>query len=156
MILSFKTELNGSPTLFREKILVHLGEDAISAYYKRRAELYNEVEPAGLACWDKPKKLTIRDDPHNRWSAGRKIHFATGARTKQYECFAEGECKEVARLFIWRDKEVLGTRFSINGLELKNAEFEQLAKDDGFDNVYDFINFHLGKNDSVTKKIIYF
>ena len=38
---------------------------------------------------------TIREDGGNRWQSGRKIHMATGVRTKKYNCFRETECTEV-------------------------------------------------------------
>lgn len=35
---------------------------------------------------DGTKIHTIREDKKNRWEAGKKIHFATGVRTKNYKC----------------------------------------------------------------------
>lgn len=35
---------------------------------------------------------SIRLDRLNRWEAGKIIHFATGVRTKHYNCFKEGIC----------------------------------------------------------------
>lgn len=137
MILSFKKEINGKPTHFETKILMHLGEDA-RAY--------------GFT----PKKLTIRDDPHNRWSAGRKIHFATGVRTKNYECFAEGECTKVSTVIFAQNKDENRKFVFIEGRDLTYSEVKQLAQDDGLDDVEAFLDFHLGKNGIVTKKIIYF
>ena len=124
MILSFKKEINGKPTHFETKILMHLGEDA-------RAYRFT------------PKKLTIRDDPNNRWSAGRKIHFATGARTKQYECFAMGDCKAVASIWITLYKN--GSYcITIDQDNLSYAKVQQLAFDDGFQTLPEFLKFHIG------------
>ena len=39
------------------------------------------------------KKHTIRRDKNNRWITGRKIQHAHGVRTKNYDHFADGECK---------------------------------------------------------------
>lgn len=171
MILSFKTRINGEYTYFREKILTHLGMDAIQHYYRiayleysktisaTESQIQEYVDHASVKHQElklSPKKLTIRDDPHNRWSAGRKIHFATGARTKQYECFAMGECKSTDRVIFHRDSEVSGIRVSVGANDITAKEIEQLAQDDGFDDVYAFLDFHLGKNTIVTKKIIYF
>jgi len=158
MILSFKTTIDGNPTCFREKILVHLGKDAILNYFNGTDELSQQVAHEGLA-WIKPKKLTIRDDPNNRWKPGRKIHFATGARTKNYECFAEGECKEVKRITFLADFNVL--QVFIDGDKVNTEEWNQLAQDDGFDNLGDFNKFHWNWDKmplcgSITKKIIYF
>ena len=38
---------------------------------------------------------TIRKDRHGRWKSGKKIHFATGTRTKQYHQFYEDVCVSV-------------------------------------------------------------
>ena len=43
---------------------------------------------------------TIRADQFDRWYAGRNIHFATGVRTKDYNCFKEGECVGVQNIRI--------------------------------------------------------
>lgn len=155
MILSFKTELNGSPTCFREKILVHLGKDAILKYFNSTDELSQQVAHEGLA-WIKPKKLTIRDDPNNRWQKGRLIHFATGARTKKYECFALGKCNKTSTIVFAHNKEANQILVFLEGLDLTDSQVRQLAQDDGFEDVYAFLAFHLGKNAFVTKKIIYF
>ena len=39
------------------------------------------------------KKHTIRRDKNNWWITGRKIQHAHGVRTKNYDHFADGECK---------------------------------------------------------------
>ncbi|MBE7411382.1 MAG: hypothetical protein HS129_04840 [Leptospiraceae bacterium] len=41
---------------------------------------------------DGTKIHTIREDVHNRWHVGNKIHFATGVRTKNYKQFLEKFC----------------------------------------------------------------
>lgn len=140
MILSFKKEINGKPTHFDIKIFMHLGK------YAREGRL------GGFY----PKKLTIRDDPQNRWSAGRKIHFATGAGTKNYECFAMGECTKVSAVVFAHNKDENRKFVFIEGRDLTYSEVKQLAQDDGFDDMEAFLDFHLGKNGIVTKKIIYF
>lgn len=43
---------------------------------------------------------TIREDKHNRWKAGNKIHFATGTRTKHYNQFSEGACVSVQSIIL--------------------------------------------------------
>jgi len=157
MILSFKTEIKGVRTFFKERILCHFGGLMLSDYVESYSGLeYEKIAYKALIESLPPKKLTIRDDPHNRWSAGRKIHFATGARTKLYDNFAMGECKSTDRVIFHRDSEVSGIRVSVGENDLTAKETEQLAHDDGFDDVYAFLDFHLGKNVIVTKKIIYF
>ena len=41
---------------------------------------------------DGTKKHTIREDKNDRWRHGKVIHFATGVRTKNYNCFKIGKC----------------------------------------------------------------
>lgn len=160
MILGFKTHIDGQPTGFMLKILTHLGEEAMAAYLKKETlrqavklnvDLSNEpLDPAMkyygkelMACEFVPKKLTIRDDPNNRWQAGRRIHFATGARTKQYNCFAIGECKAIASIWITLYKN--GSYcVTIDQDNLSFAKAQQLALDDGFETLAEFLKFHAG------------
>ena len=73
MTLGFSTKFaDGTPTQFKGKIMASL------------------LKKAGLA-WNPefpPKLHTIRDDPHNRWKPGMKIHFATGVRSPRRDDFA--------------------------------------------------------------------
>lgn len=75
---------------------------------------------------------TIREDRNKRWKDGNKIHFATGVRSSNYNCFKEGKCRGVQEIkienrMVWVD-EVL----------LSYLELETLAKNDGFDSTSDF------------------
>lgn len=164
MILGFKTEINGKPTIFPEKILKHLGREAIVKYVST-CPYWAKVAMIVLIKESTPKKLTIRDDPHFRWQPGTKIHFATGVRTKNYECFAIGECIRTAEImFNFYDDGSFSTE--IDGHNLSHEEFNQLTQDDGFDTPQDFINFHMPrkhpevhfypKNGWMRKRVIYF
>lgn len=77
---------------------------------------------------------TIREDRPNRWKKGRKIHFATGVRTKNYEQFDEGICNSTESLTLSWSK--------ISGLTARVGkvliDLEQLAYNDGFNTVEDF------------------
>jgi hypothetical protein len=77
---------------------------------------------------------TIREDGYNRWSAGRKIHFATGLRTKNYEEFHTGVCVSVEPITLYWS--------AISGLTARSGkiliDLEQLAYNDGFNTVEDF------------------
>ena len=171
MILSFKTEIEGRKTFFKERILCYLGGLALSDYVEFYSELeYEKICYKALIESLPPKKLTIRDDPNNRWKPGRKIHFATGARTKNYECFAEGECKEVAPILFYI-YESSAFAVYLNGSLLSPSNLDRLATDDGFDDAADFVQFHLGNSTNfelcknvdsekplsiIRKKVIYF
>ena len=78
------------------------------------------------------KLHTIRWDQNERWKQGRKIHFATGSRTPNYNCFKEGICSGV------QDIEIIGRKIYIDGNLLDEIIIQELAINDGFDSVDDF------------------
>lgn len=78
------------------------------------------------------KLHTIRIDEHKRWKEGMKIHFSTGSRTPQYNCFKQGICKGIQRIVI-KDREVW-----IDGKGMMPDKVEWLAINDGFDSIEDF------------------
>jgi len=103
---------------------------------------------------------TIREDVHNRWKPGMKIHHAYGVRTKKYDCFAESDCVSVQSIEIYQvsiddvdassyTKEYIKNsnepfkifEVYIDGRRLTGTEFETLAKNDGFDSVDDFFRW---------------
>jgi hypothetical protein len=76
------------------------------------------------------KKHTIRIDKNNRWKPGRQIQFATGVRTKKYNCFREGWCRSTQSVEIgYRDTIPYIT---VDGKDLNIDEIEILALNDGF------------------------
>lgn len=100
------------------------------------------------------KKHTIREDKHNRWEAGKKIHFATGVRTKNYKCFKEDTCKSIQKIEIkWRRSFNNKRRLVViyiddklfsEQLEIGYSNFrklETLSTNDGFNSIKDFLNW---------------
>lgn len=88
---------------------------------------------------NKTKVHTIREDSHNRWKIGMKMQMATGVRTKKYNQFNEGICKSTQRIEIIRVSDYLHeTIVNIDGRKLTESEVQQLAWNDGFDNLVDF------------------
>lgn len=90
---------------------------------------------------DGVKIHTIREDSHNRWEPGRKIHMATGVRTSYYHQFHEAECVSVQKIKI-RVLEVYHHKYPgiwIDNKFLDIPEMEQLAAKDGFDSMDDFL-----------------
>lgn len=81
------------------------------------------------------KLHTIREDATNRWKPGVKIHFSTGSRTGQYNCFKQGICNGVETI------EINYRMVYINGRHLTTDEIEYLAINDGFDSVDEFWNW---------------
>lgn len=101
------------------------------------------------------KKHTIRQDSKNRWQVGKKIHFATGLRTKNYNQFAEGICTaiepfEVKYVYkgnettvnVYVNNELLGQAIWVN-CKLVNSSFsvDMLSADDGFTRTNDFFEW---------------
>jgi len=82
---------------------------------------------------------TIRQDKHNRWKPGRKIHFWLGnprnVKKHPYQ-FGEGKCTDVAFIEIFPKKNMV--RISYDGVNYgtfcKIQELNELAVDDGFTN----------------------
>lgn len=82
---------------------------------------------------DGTKIHTIREDPHRRWRPGRKIHFATGVRTKNYHCFKNGTCIYVQPIQFDLDLIRVGHPNDDTLHPLSSETVDRLAKNDGFD-----------------------
>lgn len=82
---------------------------------------------------------TIREDKHNRWKAGMLIQFATGVRTKQYNCFKTGQCTGTRRISINPTNKKIS--IIINGCQevyLSPSDIGILSGNDGFNTVQEF------------------
>jgi hypothetical protein len=95
---------------------------------KRKQTNFEEKIKKGI------KLHTIRRDEKGRWKKGNKIHFSTGSRTNNYNCFKEGKCTGIQKVEI-RNRSVY-----IEGRELSltTDKIEWLAINDGFDCIGDF------------------
>lgn len=95
-----------------------------------------------------PKIHTIREDKHDLWKPGRKIHMAVFNRTKNRFQFAPVlECKSVQRIeieYINNGNDVIiaidGTHF-FNSLLETNKGIDQLAENDGFISPLHFLTY---------------
>lgn len=99
------------------------------------------------------KVHTIREDKRSRWEPLKPIHFATGARTKEYEQFHVGVCtgvqdfelkytdaRGVVKVYI--DGRHFGTWHRFMPQNSVNPEgILQLAVHDGFEGVKEFLNW---------------
>ena len=169
MILSFKTKINGKPTLFIEKIWEGLfrhnffgdSDDEFNNYLDQHITQFGKS-------WDEldennrleyPKIHTIRKDEKNRWKVGTMIDFFINTRTKDMFRFAPRiQLKSKQRIFMtYLPQCGLGFRASINGRELEEDEIEQLAFNDGFDAVEDFEDYFIAEmeNDEYSGKILH-
>jgi hypothetical protein len=100
---------------------------------------------------------TIREDAHDRWRAGMKMHMATGVRTKNYRCFETKECTGVQEIYICRNSDYLEqTIVKVDGKVLTQNEVQQLAWGDGFSCLIDFWQWFAFKESNPFKgKIIH-
>lgn len=99
------------------------------------------------------KVHTIREDKRSRWKELVPIHFATGARTKEYEQFHEAVCVSVqdielkytdmrGAVEIYIDGRHFGTWHRFMPQNSVNPEgILQLAVHDGFEGVKEFLNW---------------
>jgi hypothetical protein len=69
-----------------------------------------------------------------RWSVGRKIHFSTGNRTPEYNCFMEGIVFRVDRVLMQPE----GRKIYINDSILSNYQKSAFIINDGFRSSEDF------------------
>lgn len=92
---------------------------------------------------DGSKIHTIREDRHDRWHAGNQIQFATGVRTKKYNCFKEGVCASIQNIEI-RYKYMSGLFkriVLIDGQVITHGQLLDLAENDGFEKIDDFFKW---------------
>ena len=84
---------------------------------------------------------TIREDLHDRWKPGMKIHAATGVRTKKYNCFYEDECVSIQQIEIKYPAPETCKDICIIKVDGVHINFEsalKLIKNDGFEGFEDF------------------
>lgn len=145
MTLGFKqyfpwhTEKNPAPTYFREKIL---GGQRIPCSIN--GGTYAASDKVSEVKIFTPKLHTLREDPHDRWKAGRKIEMVyRGAGYKIIDHFNKGipeleKCVSVQKIEI---------KFKLNGSAMvvyvdgKPTSIEQLSRNDGFNTVEDFFRW---------------
>jgi len=82
---------------------------------------------------DGSKIHTIRRDAERRWQKGKKIHFATGVRTKDYRQFHEGVCKFNQAIHIEAATRTIHLGLNGGMHNLSDKGIDLLAKNDGFD-----------------------
>jgi len=162
MTLSFSQTINGKPNYFIEKIWEGLftGQPITSAQYLDYANKYlskfgKEWDGVDLErCWHEPvnpKIHTIRKDVHNRWVAGRDIHFVINPRSPNYFQFAPVfKCVSVQAIKIRYSKTEITVL--VDNKMISGPSVQQLAINDGFDSMNDFFAYF---NKDFTGKIIH-
>jgi len=101
---------------------------------------------AGEAFKHHPKIHTMREDPHNRWKPGTKIHMVLNNRSPQRFQFApEILCKGTQKVQICHfAKDIYGDRgpeVYIDDLSITGDKLLILSQNDGFDTVDDFFAY---------------
>jgi len=91
--------------------------------------------------WNGSKKHSIRKDSYNRWKAGRKIHFSTGVRTPDQNCFKEGVCISTQRIRIVHKGNRVWIYIEDKLYSNLTGIINKIAKNDGFDTTEDFIKW---------------
>jgi len=107
---------------------------------------------------------TIREDSTDRWRKGMKIHFATGIRTTNYNCFKEGECINTQKIeFKWKSVNVgkpsedWEVTILIDNIMLNDINtINELAKNDGFKDIKEFLEWEGWHKKNFKGKIIHF
>jgi len=163
MTLSFKTQINGKPTYFVEKIwkgLVDAGL-ALPEFFEDYGKLAFGYGFDGNNFGDiKAKHHTIREDPHCRWRPGRRIHPVINNRTPQRFQFAPViKCQSVQSITILYndgnpavylgDTCESGMPFYFKDFDEEDGQYIcygenqmlKLANNDGFDSIDDFFAY---------------
>lgn len=155
MTLSFKTQINGVPTLFMEKIHRCIFWD--KPVTKEYADaVYHPDYNTSVISAVKPKLHTIREDLPGRWKPGMAIHMVIHNRTKKRFQFAPEvpvvSIQEIEIKYEW-DHELTKASVIIDGIKQgevlwKNCQLkassltvDKIAENDGFDSVNDFFEW---------------
>lgn len=136
----------------------HGGE--LHAFKIRSFFNYSRLDGFSMEVWQeiKPKIHTIREDKSNRWNPGTGIHFVINNRTKNRLQFAPVlPVVSVQEIKIVYDPDFCEQYSSeptvlVDGKPLNLDDMELLAKNDGFNDAYEFC--HWFKED-FTGKIIH-
>jgi len=148
MILPFSTQLNGKPNDFVSKIW----ESIIPFYSEQNKGVpifkypkeYLECSDKKLLSWykQKPKLHTIREDNKNRWKQGVKIDFFINTRKKDMFRFAPVlNVISIQTIEIIHQEYLNDLIIKIDGRKLTIDEKQNLAWNDGFENLYEFISY---------------
>ena len=152
MILSFKTQINGKPTYFIEKIWQGFPDaDKYIEEWFTEGKIYEGYDFHPDAFGMVPKLHTIRKDEKNRWEQGVMIDFFINARQKDMFRFAP-------RIPVISTQDIFMTHRG-SALEITIAKvgsymggddfmldaFQQglLAQNDGFDEYDDFRTYFI-------------
>ena len=149
MNLGYKQKFpDGTPTLFREKLIIgsmKMKDVAINHdTYKLMNGVYVNLHP---------KLHSIRTDEKDRWRAGVTVHHLYNSRTPSRENFMTSTCISTQKIMIIETPQIVtdfrgnprqaGRMRSIlvDGKILKPPQMYQLAINDGFNNLEHFFSW---------------
>lgn len=142
MTLAFKTQIDGQPTYFPEKIWSGLRD--IPICIELNNYLHSPYAPKVDILDFKPKIHSIRDG--HRWRAGMKIHMVINNRTRNRLQFApvmEAVCvQDIIVRNLFNDRKGV----YVAGRKLTKKKLEKLVINDGFESVDAFWNFFSGRD----------
>ncbi len=143
MILPFSTQFpDGTPTNFVGKIWQSVFDYGLNYEYRIHRKLWLDCVEKGLILTQgiRAKIHTIREDKHNRWKPGMKIHPVVFNRSKNQFQFAPTlKCVSVQSLNIHYHSD--GYEIIIDDKILTARDIEMLSINDGFSGVEDFENW---------------
>lgn len=142
MILGFKTQINGKPSNFVERIWEGFLRLGIKCSVNEFIEIGKKALPEKyLVTTFSPKIHTIREDKKNRWKAGMMIDFFINVRTEDMFRFAPRvpvtSIQKITMSYSWN----YIINIWINGRELTPSERLKLAINDGFDSWEEFFEY---------------
>ena len=142
MILGFSTHFDKAktePTKFPEKILTvfqrQAWDEGLEQYHKiaKHIKTLQNIDVAGVLMWGYENALKIHSiRGGNRWDSSKTIHFATGSRTPNYQCFMRARCVSVQDIQIKFDYENINCILVwVDGRFIHPKELKELAHNDG-------------------------
>lgn len=156
MNLAFKTQIDGKPTYFPEKILRSLQENCEIDIVPYLKELAKHTDLSDSTADLIPKDHTFRLDSKNRWKEDNNIHYIINNRTPERFQFAP--VMKVTCIQFFEFKHVLGferlprliirnrSGHIIRSLHPDNhfeylTEIDNIAKRDGFPSWDEFLGY---------------
>lgn len=139
MILPFSKKINGKETFFVEKIWQSFDDEFTIdniQYYEFVGYQFHKDSVDFV-----PKLHTIREDKNDRWQVGTNIDFFINVRQKSMFRFAPRLPVVSVQEIEFREYDEDNFTISIDGKTLNEKQLNDLAINDGFDNVKDFLQY---------------
>jgi len=145
MTLTFQKQIENRPTYFSEKIINGLLKSPnVNSIIKEQVEKYYKNKNGSFHT-EKIKIHTIRQDKNNCWYIGQKIHFKEWEekpyRSKTNQFAPILKVTNIETIQIKWNKKTKQVFVYINNQLISDEEIIELSKNDGFDNVIDFLEY---------------